>query len=512
MKVLICDDEQIERMALRQLLNRHLPELQVVAEAANGRQAILLADQHHPDIITMDIKMPGINGLETIQEIQSRHPHVRFLMISAYDTFDYAREAIQLGVKDYILKPSKKELILASFRKVMQDIERERAARQERLELLEQVAAMTPLAEQKRVEELLNDPAAHQLEADVPGDLRSGYVLTVWLDTTQRHDLQPILYDLLKMWGNVWVGPYRDGRMPVIIWKAGNRQAGTDAPPTGFLRSEVHALARKIKQRLPEQNVCLTVGRFASDPAQFPRSYRESLLVRRCMGQRQAIGFYEDHAADGGDPFVTVDPFIRQIIEQVKEGNEPEVAAAFSRMMQAVRRQSGDDWAAVRDTLLSFVAVVGHIFYDSCAIKAPSPLAVDGGVMQAQVEDYLQRLTAHWAELNRDRSKQAAALAMSYLQQRYAQDIRLEDVASHVGLSPSYFSRVFKEAYGVTFTDALTQIRMEEAKKRLQQGESVKAVALSVGYRDPNYFTRMFKKVTGRSPRAYREQKNPPSS
>jgi two-component system response regulator YesN len=505
MKVLICDDEPIERLALRHMLNQHIPGLEVVGEAANGRQAIQLAEQYHPDIITMDIKMPGINGLETIHEIQHRLPHARFLLVSAYDTFQYAQEAIKLGVKDYILKPSKTDTIIESFRKVMQEIEKERASRNERLELLEQVAAMTPLAEKERVRELLfggGTVAPVDRERSWNEHVPAGYVLTVWVQK-QRQDHASSLFEALKQWGRVWIGPFLDGGCPVIVWKT------ADTPDAlASIRSEVYSLAEKIAKIIPKGAFQLSVGRFVHEASRLADSYWDSLLARRSLTPQQTVGFYEDCMDRLPLPFVSIHEYTRGMIEKIKEGNEPDVLQRYALLVEEVRRYSGKQSAVMRDTLLSFVAIIAHAFHDSRNVSMPLPWPEDWESMRTRVEEYLRGLTRHWAERNADRSRLSPA-AMSYMQDRYTQDIRLEEVAAHVGLSPSYFSRMFKETYGMTFIDALTQIRMEEAKKRLTKGESVKAVAYSVGYHDPNYFTRIFKKVTGVSPREYREQTNP---
>jgi two-component system response regulator YesN len=505
MKVMICDDEPIERLALRQMLNQHIPGLQVVGEAANGRQAIQLTEQYHPDIITMDIKMPGINGLETIHEIQLRHPHARFILVSAYDTFQYAQEAIKLGVKDYILKPSKTEVIIESFRKVMQEIEKERSGRNERLELLEQVAAMTPLAEKELVRELLfegGNIAPMDRELSLDKSPRAGYVLTIWLKKQlPEHDQS--LYEVLKLWGKVCVGPFLDGCYPVIVWKPADTQTHFAS-----VRSEVHSLAEKIGKVVSEEAFQITVGRIVSDYKRLSDSYQESLFARRYLNQQQTIGFFEDCIGQTHIPSVSLNDYTRQMIDKIKEGNETAVFQIYALMVEEIRRQAGNQSTNMRDMLLSVVAIIGHTFHEIRMVREPLPWPEEWTAMTTRVKDYLRELTRLWAEMNRDRSKLSPAV-MNYIHDRYTQDIRLEDVAAYVGLSPSYFSRMFKETYGMTFIDALTQIRIEEAKKRLNKGESVKEVAYSVGYHDPNYFTRIFKKVTGISPREYREQNNP---
>ena len=123
-KLLIADDEQIERSGLRMMVERSHPAVEVVGEAANGREAVEAVERHHPDIVTMDIKMPGIDGLQASREILKRHPSTKIVIFSAYDTFAYAQEAIQLGIKDYVLKPYKKEEIAKVLNRIVHIIEK----------------------------------------------------------------------------------------------------------------------------------------------------------------------------------------------------------------------------------------------------------------------------------------------------------------------------------------------------------------------------------------------------
>src|SRR5690625_7943846 len=108
MRILIADDELLERKSMKKFIETNFSNMNVVGEAVNGRQAIELAETAQPDIIFMDIKMPGINGLEAIKQINANYPAIKFILVSAYDTFDYAKQAMASGIKDYILKPGKK--------------------------------------------------------------------------------------------------------------------------------------------------------------------------------------------------------------------------------------------------------------------------------------------------------------------------------------------------------------------------------------------------------------------
>lgn len=127
MKLLIVDDEPIEREGMQAILQKAFPDL-TIYQGKNGKLAIELANVIQPDLILMDIMMPGMTGLEAIEKIQAEHSSIKFVMVTAFDMFDYAREAIKLGVKDYLLKPSRASEIVDTVGRVLEECRREREA------------------------------------------------------------------------------------------------------------------------------------------------------------------------------------------------------------------------------------------------------------------------------------------------------------------------------------------------------------------------------------------------
>ncbi|MDI9218495.1 response regulator [Clostridium tertium] len=105
LKILIADDEKYERDSIVNLIEENFKEKLTIAQAKNGREAIEIAEQIRPEIVIMDIKMPGINGIKAIEEIKKTAVNTYFIMLTAYDYFDFAVEAVKLNVKEYLLKP-----------------------------------------------------------------------------------------------------------------------------------------------------------------------------------------------------------------------------------------------------------------------------------------------------------------------------------------------------------------------------------------------------------------------
>ncbi|MDC3412085.1 response regulator [Aquibacillus sp. 3ASR75-11] len=130
-RILVVDDEGIERQAMRQILTQGLQKVEVIGEATNGREAIRLASEQKPDIVLMDIKMPGIDGVQAVKMIKKAQPDTKFIMVSAYDTFEYAREVMREGVKEYLLKPTKKKEIMDTVGRVIREIRNERMGQQD---------------------------------------------------------------------------------------------------------------------------------------------------------------------------------------------------------------------------------------------------------------------------------------------------------------------------------------------------------------------------------------------
>ena len=105
LKVLLVDDEIIIRQGFRQLFDWEAHDCEVVGEAADGMEALSQIDALNPDIVTMDINIPIMNGLKVIQISRMKHPETAFIIVSGYDDFAYCREALRLQITDYILKP-----------------------------------------------------------------------------------------------------------------------------------------------------------------------------------------------------------------------------------------------------------------------------------------------------------------------------------------------------------------------------------------------------------------------
>lgn len=126
MKLLVADDYPLEGQAIEHLLKHNRPDITYLGQAFSGNRALTMAEQMLPDIVILDIKMPGIDGLTLLKLLKSSYPWLKTIILTAFDNFDYAQQAIREGANDYFLKPVKSALLLSSIDKLCSEIHSER--------------------------------------------------------------------------------------------------------------------------------------------------------------------------------------------------------------------------------------------------------------------------------------------------------------------------------------------------------------------------------------------------
>ena len=147
-KIMLADDEGIVIDSLTYIIRQNFGDRCEIVSAKTGRSVIELAESFRPDIAFMDIQMPGINGIEAMKEIRKNNANLIFIVMSAYDKFDYAKEAINLGMLDYLTKPVNQRKIVAVLQRAMELIDARREKRSRDLEIREKLEIVVPMIEQ----------------------------------------------------------------------------------------------------------------------------------------------------------------------------------------------------------------------------------------------------------------------------------------------------------------------------------------------------------------------------
>ena len=146
-KVLIVDDEQIVLDSIEYIILKREDNISVCGLASNGREAIELMKVQHPDIVIIDIQMPGITGIDAIKEMKRIYPRTRFVIISAYEHFEFAKQAVQLGVKEYLLKPINRGKLNLILNQLVLELDQEHVQKECDIETIEKLQNMIPFME-----------------------------------------------------------------------------------------------------------------------------------------------------------------------------------------------------------------------------------------------------------------------------------------------------------------------------------------------------------------------------
>ncbi|MCL5677416.1 MAG: helix-turn-helix domain-containing protein [Firmicutes bacterium] len=515
----------MEREALRLAISRYLPELEVAGEAANGRQLIEMAERLKPDALLLDIQMPGLTGLEALRELKARLPEMRCVVISAYDSFHYAQQALQLGADDYLLKPTHRDRLVKALAKVVSQLDQQRARRTEELRQLERWSQVRPLLDAQLAASLLVGPVRRpevQVLLDALGlDFAAGLALVASLHErsfpsemesgAERNLGKEKAYALLQqLLGTVFpraVSTVTAGYAVVFV----EADVAQDEYRTRVWSMES---ARRLRDRIRDElgiRFRMGLGRVHQGVEGLYASFREALLASQDTSVSDKVNHYAD--LHQSNPMLELPPSPEERLwEHLQRADGTGLREELEAWWQDAQALPGAAEGPLHEALARlFVGVARRVRdagWTEIGEGAVPPRDLASADLFAWVRDILDRWAHAQGQAKRSRLYLLMRRAEGYMQAHLAEEVTLEQVAREVAMSPYYFSKVFRQITGETFIDYLTRVRVEKAKQMLAgDGASVKEASFAAGYSDPNYFSRVFKKVTGMTPTEFRGQR-----
>jgi two-component system response regulator YesN len=522
-KILLADDEQIVLDSLQFIFSQQYGDRCQVSVARSGREAITHAEAQHPDLAIMDINMPGINGIEAIRTIRDLSPGTQFILLTAFDKFDYAKQAINLGVLDYLTKPFNRKRIVeavdAAFSRV--DAARRRwISELEMREKLENVRSILETgffysflfaadqqAETARYLDLLDIPSPTGLVLALEFGDKTGeddQSSRIGLNVRVNRDY-PVIRDLVKMLIPCLVGPLILNRIAVFV------PLETSAP---FGPDSTADWGRQLFDRLPRElgaELRVGVSRAVESVSQLHDAYQECLLALRMTPVGQ-IGHYAELLPSLGQRSNSpLDWLESSFLQALRQGDAEMASHLFAQLLGSLDQDLASDLPKAQAKGVEWLALASR------QTERPSQglsVAVDYASLlgAATPEEFRNRATEQFRDIALQLSgtrgrplNDLISQARQYIADHFTGQISLESVAESIALSPPYFSRLFSSQVGKTFIDYLTELRIAKASQLLRDSQlSIKEICSAVGYSDPNYFSRIFKKVTGRTPSEFR--------
>lgn len=524
-RILLCDDEGIVREGLKFMIHKSFGEKCMVEEAKSGRMAIEKAEEFRPDIIFMDIQMPGINGLESIREIQKIHKNIKFIVLTAYDKFNYAKDAIDLGVMEYLTKPISQDKAAVIIAKAMKEIDERRAKVSQELEIKEKLETVIPVIENGFIYSILlqeydgSEIQEYQTLLGIREEM--GYVMTVkYGDDVKDGALSnPVGAGVKIQKSSENMREIIKEFFPQSISAVMGNKSIVFVPQDGKMEYEervqvidrARAMVRKLEQRLEMK--CIVGMGSTTQMVALNNSYKQSLIaLKQRIGK---VTHIEDIPAGCEYEEYPID-IENQIFDMLEKGNKPAMAEACSMFIDWLEGVESVPDNNVRLKAMEFVLRAEQSAY----LHGGMTYRFDSrnGYMEelAACDDYSRLYTWFVGKMQeacnnimvkqQEKSLGVVNQAKQYIKENYKKDLSLDDISKKMNISPYYFSKIFKEEEGVNFVEYLTGLRMDCAKKMLADKQySIKEICSEVGYKDPNYFSRIFKKCVGTTPSEYRE-------
>ncbi|MCR5503328.1 MAG: response regulator [Lachnospiraceae bacterium] len=528
-RIMLADDEGIVIDSMKFIIEKEFGEECEVEFAKTGRSVIELAERFRPDIAVMDIQMPGINGIEAMKEIRNFSGNTVFIVMSAYDKFDYAKEAISLGVMEYINKPMERTKIVSALRKAMQQIDRDRKKRSDDLLIKEKLENIEPIIENGLIYNILFqehfDEDIDNYKAILGVGENYGYMMCVVCGDSQvgNHMTNAVgssvrmsnhyaeVRDCLKEFFPCKVGAVMANKIAVLVpFGASSMDYNTRIELIDRGRELVRYLRKKV-----DISFRLGIGR-VKILRQLNGSYEEALSALVATTGQVAhvddlpIGcdYEKDYPVD----------LEKNLFDSVTRGDYDEAVMYAGNFADWMNEFDGTNLMAIRLKVLEFALRAEKVAYENGGMTyrfgsrdSYLPEIMSMNTTAELREWFLNKIMTACRNISskrQERSKDTIESAKEFIADNFSGDLSLDDVSRVVNISPYYFSKLFKEATGKNFIEYLTDLRIERAKTLLLDSDlSMKEICAECGYQDPNYFSRTFKKNTGFTPTEYKEKK-----
>lgn len=534
-KVFLVEDEMVIRRGIKNSIDWEKEGYIFCGEASDGELAYPMIIKEKPDILITDIRMPFMDGLELCKLVKKELPNIKILILSGYDEFDYAKEAIRLGVTEYLLKPISSGKLLEALNGVSESIRREKEDKDLVRKYMEEMRENTEHEKQKFFEQMI---AGNLSMADA-------------LETGKKYEmnLSAGMYNLLLFRFTLGEENRKSGELKgeaeYAIEKLTERleyvfefQRGVEgwafllmADNEEQMSERVKELSKDLEEIMKNYSTIAYFGGIGQPVArlrELEESFREAeraLAARFTMELNRIISVEDIRMAQNVD---TLDD-----IEITSFGEIEKTRTMLEKFLNNGAEDEIDEFVDVYinelpEENLKSVLMRQYVIMDAYIVMMSFCEKIEGieGEMQAQSEELknsmktsqtleeiknyirmlLKKIIGVRDTISGRRYSDIIEIAKDQIRKTYMSDeISLNTIAAEVGMSPSYFSSIFSKEMGKTFVEYLTEIRMDRAKELLMcSSMKTSEIGYEVGYKDPHYFSYIFKKTQNCTPKEFR--------
>ena len=524
-KVVIADDEDRICRLIQVLVNWEELGMTVAGTASNGIEALEVIKRENPDVLITDIRMPGCSGLELIAGAKKLSPRLHIIIISGYAHFEYAREAIQYGVSEYLLKPINKKELTDALQKSRDQILDERRAGTNLADIRRDREKDVTKLRSVFIRDLLDNPGmacpAETLRSQYhfmvrPGRFQAFCIKFDYEGGQPNREAVAVIRE--KFIGTV-VGGLGKSCYDYVITHHNRMVYGI----LNYAPKKAESVRKALRDSLNQMDVqkdligaaefSMGLGTAVRTPEEIAESLKTAVVA---VEERLVAGTGKLLDGFPKQPMLFEEKLLEKYARSVSQSLDTLDLDTIEKETDALCRTVQENPNAHGWEILELVNSAGSLFVmrldvrdKSSYLKAFRESCENCSTTEKLFDNLKQFERKFMNEIFATReidSARPVRLAKQYIRNHYQEPISLEEVSGKVGLSVAYFSVLFKKETGTGFAKYLMNIRMEETKVLLRETNlPVAEICRKVGYYDIKHFTHTFEKAAGVKPAVFRK-------
>lgn len=542
LKIFLAEDEVVVRETIKRMIPWEELGFELVGEAADGEMALPLLIRQQPDLLITDIKMPFMDGLTLARLAKKEIPGLKVVILSGYDDFNYAKQAIGIGVEDYLLKPITKNALIERLSEIRSRYEHEKTQKEYYEKFQREMQAYEKNSSRDFFEALVGGSMdmmevykrAEKLGLDIVAETYNVLIFTMNCDedfSGQRDEYSSWEAESLELLENFFAGHssamlFRSNIFSYGVLLKGQREA---------IEENTRACVDEIRKILSRQDGrrewFLAVGQSVERLSQIQKSYH---TASRAFSQRylydENILYYDEMETmehPGGQAETEDNAYLQKvdvnalnpaILQKfLSNGLQEETENFVKDYFYAIGQEPMESLVFrnyvilnVRFSVISFIKGLGCDTNEMESADTEEVLAESGKNMESAIA-YAKKMISQAIEIrdqnSGNKNRSILKTAVDFIDSHYMdEEISLNTVANVANVSSNHFSALFSQNMGQTFIEYLTTLRMNKAKELLRcTGMRSSEIAGEIGYKDAHYFSYLFKKTQGMTPSDYRK-------
>ncbi|OCT13006.1 AraC family transcriptional regulator [Paenibacillus pectinilyticus] len=534
-KLVIVDDEPTVRYGLSQYFDWKAYGIEVVGEADDGDVGLEVIEREKPDIVLTDVRMPNMDGIQMSNQLSEQFPHIKIVFVSGHDDAEYLKSALKVKAVDYMFKPVNLGELTIVIERLVDILHAERQERKLIEDMQVKLIESMPLLREKFLMSLIREgimyPSRVQDRINFLGltlPLEGAYwVIAIRIDdateiaqTRSERDQQLLSYSVLNI-----VQELIERHIGGYVFE---NQIGEFVGILRMTEEEdqenlLFTLAQEVRESLHSYlkiSVTIGVGERISRLASLPQSYtqaKEAADQRWFLGKNQIISM--DNLEQDQESVYRFDVSQQErMVSSLKSADSEKVREELREVYSGLSRNRTNGIAYGRNISLQLLLLASRILLELHVSKQDLEAKENelmASVFQQEtlrdlrglVESHLLEVCERIGEKRNGKSKNVIERTRAIIDTRFAENLQVGDIATEVFLSTTYLCLLFKQETGETINEYMTKARVNQAKMLLKDpANKFYDVCYAVGYSDPSYFSKIFKKYTGYTPSSYREQ------